>query len=347
MAETLPLRLPAEWEDYDTVMIAWPHAATDWADMLPEITRCYVDLAEAVVVRSGLRLLVVTPEPEAVADTLSHLPKEKILLFTCPTNDTWTRDYGPITVIAAGEPCAVDFQFNGWGLKFAADLDNMVNLRMLHASLLTPRYRSRLNYTIEGGAIESDGRGTMLANAQTLMALNRNGFTDERLLRSYFRENLGIETLHLLHHGALEGDDTDSHIDTLARLAPDDTILYVKSYRPDDTHTPDLDAMEAELKELRTPDGNPYNLIALPLPEPIYDADGERLPATYANFLITPRTVLMPTYAQPDLDRMASQMLQIAFPDRKIVGVDCRALIRQHGSLHCATMQLPAGVLRI
>ena len=250
-------------------------------------------------------------------------------------------------MIAAGEPCAVDFQFNGWGLKFAADLDNMVNLHMLHASLLTPRYRSRLNYTLEGGAIESDGRGTMLANAQTLMALNRNGFTDERHLRSYFRENLGIETLHLLHHGALEGDDTDSHIDTLARLAPDDTILYVKSYRPDDTHTPDLDAMEAELKELRTPDGNPYNLIALPLPEPIYDADGERLPATYANFLITPRTVLMPTYAQPDLDRMASQMLQIAFPDRKIVGVDCRALIRQHGSLHCATMQLPAGVLRI
>lgn len=347
MAETLPLRLPAEWEDYDTVMIAWPHAATDWTDMLPEITRCYVDLAEAVVVRSGLRLLVVTPEPEAVGDTLSHLPKEKILLFTCPTNDTWTRDYGPITVIVAGEPCAVDFQFNGWGLKFAADLDNMVNLRMLHASLLTPRYRSRLNYTLEGGAIESDGRGTMLANAQTLMALNRNGFTDERHLRSYFRENLGIETLHLLHHGALEGDDTDSHIDTLARLAPDDTILYVKSYRPDDTHTPDLDAMEAELKELRTPDGNPYNLIALPLPESIYDADGERLPATYANFLITPRTVLMPTYAQPDLDRMASQMLQIAFPDRKIVGVDCRALIRQHGSLHCATMQLPAGVLRI
>ena len=133
----------------------------------------------------------------------------------------------------------------------------------------------------------------------------------------------------------------------LARLAPDDTILYVKSYRPDDTHTPDLDAMEAELKELRTPDGNPYNLIALPLPEPIYDTDGERLPATYANFLITPRTVLMPTYAQPDLDRMAAQMLQIAFPDREIVGVDCRALIRQHGSLHCATMQLPAGVLRI
>lgn len=347
MAESLPLRLPAEWEDYDTVMIAWPHAATDWTDMLPEITRCYVDLAEAVVIRSGLRLLVVTPEPKEVAERLSHLPKEKVQLFTCPTNDTWTRDYGPITVMADGQPCAVDFQFNGWGLKFAADLDNLVNVRMLHASLLTRRYRPRLNFALEGGAIESDGRGTMLANAQTLMALNRNGFVDERFLRRYFRENLGIETLHLLHHGALEGDDTDSHIDTLARLAPDDTILYVKSYRPDDSHTPGLEEMEAELRELRTPDGNPYNLIALPLPEPIYDTDGSRLPATYANFLITPRTVLMPTYAQPDLDRMAEQMLRIAFPDREIVGVDCRALIRQHGSLHCATMQLPAGVLRI
>ena len=151
--------------------------------------------------------------------------------------------------------------------------------------------------------------------------------------------------MHFLDHGYLEGDDTDSHIDTLARLAPNDTILYVKSYNPSDSHTTELDKMEQEIMRLRTPEGNPYNLLALPLPDPIYDDCGERLPATYANFLITPGSVLLPVYNQPDNDRLASQMLRVAFPDREIIEVDCRALIKQHGSLHCATMQLPSGLL--
>lgn len=345
---TLPQkRVPAEWEAYDTVMVAWPHSATDWNYMLPEITDCYIRIANAIVAESGLRLLVVTPEPHVVAKHLQHLPSERIRMFTCPTNDTWTRDYGPITLIDNNHVCAVDFQFNGWGLKFASNLDNMVNLRMLQAGLLTRNYRSRLNFTFEGGALESDGEGTMLTTAECVLALNRNGFVDEDFIRNYFKSELGFSTVHILHHGALEGDDTDSHIDTLARLAPHHTILYVKSYRPDDSHTASLQAMEQELMQLRTPSGQPYNLIALPLPRPIFDEDGNRLPATYANFLITPRTVILPTYNQPDNDRLASEMLKIAFPDRAIVEVDCSALIRQHGSLHCATMQLCADMLTI
>ena len=158
-------------------------------------------------------------------------------------------------------------------------------------------------------------------------------------------EYLGMHTVKVLDHGHLEGDDTDSHIDTLARLAPDDTILYVKSYNPADPHTEELNLMEDELRELRTADGRPFNLIGLPLPDPIYDDEGNRMPATYANFLITPRTVLMPTYGQPQNDMMAEQMLRVTFSGREIVKVDCRALIKQHGSLHCATMQLPAGAI--
>lgn len=342
-------RVPAEWEDYSTVMVAWPHAGTDWADMLPEVTRCYVDLATAIVERSGLRLLIVTPEPDIVAEQIKHLPTQQIQLFTCPTNDTWTRDYGPITLLdsESGIPVAVDFQFNGWGLKFAANLDNMVNVRMLHAGLLTRNYRPQLNFTFEGGAMESDGKGTMLSTAECLLSLNRNGFVDEQYIRQYFHKTLGFDRVLMLHHGALEGDDTDSHIDTLARFAPDDTILYVKCYRQNDPHKRALDAMEDELKQFRTTSGSSYNLIALPLPDPIHDEDGNRLPATYANFLITPRTILMPTYGQPDNDRLASQMLQVAFGGHEIVGVDCRALIRQHGSLHCATMQLKQEMLTI
>jgi len=328
-------------------MIAWPHAGTDWAYMLPKVSECYVKLAEAIVTDNGLRLLVVTPEPDTVRKALEHLPQDKLILFTCPTNDTWTRDYGPVTIETPDGPTAIDFQFNGWGLKFAANLDNMVNLRMLHASLLTRRYRQRLNFVFEGGSMESDGKGTMLSTANCLMSLNRNGFTDEAALQHYFKTTLGFNRLLLLHHGALEGDDTDSHIDTLARFAPGDTIVYVKSYRPDDSHTPELELMEQELMQLRTAEGHPYNLLALPLPDPIFDHEGHRLPATYANFLITPTTVLMPTYAQPANDTLAEQMLRVAFHDRRIVTVDCRALIEQHGSLHCATMQLPDDLINV
>lgn len=344
MTETL--RVPAEWENYDSVMIAWPHKDTDWVYMLDEVRGCYMAIADAIV-RSGLRLVVVAPDASTVRDSLSHLPADKLIVFEVPTNDTWTRDYGPVTIESFSGPEVLDFQFNGWGLKFAANYDNMVNLRMVEASLLKRRYRPYLGFVFEGGSMEVDGRGTMLTTSSCLLSLNRNGVITKDYLRDYFNRVLGIKTIHFLDHGLLEGDDTDGHIDTLARFAPNDTILYVKSYHRNDPHTPELDQMEEEIKALRTPEGNPYNLLALPLPDAIYDEDGERLPATYANFLITPHSVLLPVYGQPDNDLLASQMLRIAFPERQIIEVDCRALIKQHGSLHCATMQLPDGVLNI
>jgi len=339
-------RIPAEWETYDTVMIAWPHQGTDWAPMLDEITACYRNIAQALI-DSSLRLLVVTPEPECVRQQLAALPEERVIVFRVPTNDTWTRDYGPITLMNGQECKILDFQFNGWGLKFAANLDNMVNLHMVESGLMTRRYQPHLNFVFEGGAMEVDGAGCMLTTASCLLSLNRNGVVTEDSLRAYFRDVAGIHTMHFLHHGHLEGDDTDSHIDTLARFAPDDTILYVKSYNRSDAHTPDLDRMEEELKALRTPAGDPYHLIALPLPDAIYDEDGMRLPATYANFLITPRSVVMPVYGQRDNDMLAMQMLKVAFPEHDIIPVDCRALIKQHGSLHCATMQLKGELLNI
>ncbi|MBD5226116.1 MAG: agmatine deiminase family protein [Bacteroidales bacterium] len=341
------VRVPSEWEPYETVMVAWPHADTDWKPMLSEIDECYCRIAEAIA-ESGLRLLILTPEPERLKTFLGAIPADRVILFKYRTNDTWTRDYGPITVYSHdGIPFVCDFRFDGWGLKFASNLDNLANLTMLGSGLLTRNYISRMDYTFEGGSMEVDGNGTMLSTAHCLQSLNRNGYKTIEQLGDYFRHTLGIKRLFLLEHGHLEGDDTDSHIDTLARFAPGDTIVYVKCYNPNDSHYEELNLMEKELQELRTEEGLPYNLIGLPLPDAIYDEDGERLPATYANFLVTPASVLMPVYGQPDNDRLALQMLQVAYPDREIRCVDCRALIRQHGSLHCATMQLPEGVVRI
>lgn len=338
----------AEWDSrFDTVMIAWPHKNTDWDYMLDEIGECYLKLAEAIV-RAGQKLMIVTPEPEVVREKLAPLviPAERLLIIDCPTNDTWTRDYAPLTIESAdGLLRLVAYKFNGWGLKFASNLDNLTTLQMIGNKIFPLTTELRKQYVLEGGSIESDGNGTILTTSECMLAFNRNGLINKETVEQELGAGLGADRVLWLDHGYLAGDDTDSHVDTLARLAPNDTILYVKSYLPEDLHNEQLAAMEAQLIELTTTDGLPYHLIGLPLPDPIYDEDGERLPATYANFLITPRAILVPTYDQPRNDEMATQMLRIAFPDHEIIGVDCRALIRQHGSLHCATMQLSSSLL--
>ena len=236
-----------------------------------------------------------------------------------------------------------DFKFNGWGLKFPADKDNLITRAMCNTGLLRGRYSNELSFVLEGGSIESDGNGVILTTSECLLSPNRNGDLSRDEIEQRLRCWLGAEKVLWLDHGALEGDDTDSHI--LARLAPNDTILYVCT-TPDDPQFGELEAMREQLQQFTTPDGRPFNLIGLPLPEAIYDPedDGQRLPATYANYLVTGNAVIMPTYGQPKPDFLASQILRIAYPEHEIVTVDCRALIRQHGSLHCATMQIIEGV---
>lgn len=336
-------RLPAEWEPIEAVMIAWPHPETDWNYMLEDIRLCYADIIAAI--SKVTRLLIIGPE----APEEKYLPQDSsrrnITYIPCPTNDTWVRDYGPIsTVDAEGNATANDFCFNGWGLKFAADKDNLATRAVMETRMLEARYANHLGFVLEGGSIESDGCGTILTTAECLMSPNRNGDLSQAEIEAYLSVTIGANRVLWLHNGALLGDDTDGHIDTLARLAPDgDVIFYVGCSNPDDPHYETLAKMKEELMELRTADGMPYNLIELPLPEPIYDPDdGTRLPATYANFLIVNDTVFLPTYDQPLQDFTAKMALQVAMPEYNIVSVDCRTLIRQHGSLHCATMQLPA-----
>ena len=279
---------------------------------MPEITAVYEEMTREIQKR----------EPVLVVDDIPH-------------NDTWARDHGFITVEESdGTKVLLDFQFNGWGQKFPAELDNQINRHLYEQGLVEGRYEPHLDFVLEGGSIESDGRGTIFTTRCCLMAPHRNQPLTQQQIEERLKQFLGAERVVWLEHGSLIGDDTDGHIDTLVRICPDDTLLYTGG----DGDHPDLDDMERELQALRTLDGQPYRLLKLPLPRPIYD-DGDRLPATYANYLVINGAVLVPTYNQPDLDAEAMRIVGQAYPDREIVGIDCRPVIRQHGSLHCCTMQ--------
>lgn len=343
------IRLPSEWEAADAVLMAWPHAGTDWAYMLDDVRRCYADIIAACAARAK----VIIVGPEAPED--KYLPtgdvRDNIIYIDVPTNDTWTRDYGPITTVASdGRMSLNDFCFNGWGLKFAADRDNLVTTVLSRTGIFAAERTNRLGFVLEGGSIESDGRGTILTTTRCLMSPNRNGDLTIEQISKYLAATLGTKQVIWLSAGALEGDDTDSHIDTLARFAPPgDVIFYTGCHDESDPHYAELQRMARQLSKLQVPGtDHPYHLIELPLPDAVYDPDDDtRLPATYANFLILNGAVLLPVYGQPMKDLQARMAIQAAMPDYEVVSVDCRALIRQHGSLHCATMQLPAGSLNI
>ena len=310
-------RLPAEWEPQSGVQLTWPHAGTDWAPMLDEITATYREIAAAIE------------------------KYEPVLIVEPPTDDTWARDHGFITLVNdCGGVRLLDFQFNGWGQKFPAEQDNAINRRLYDEGRVRGEYIDQLDFVLEGGSIESDGQGTIFTTTGCLMAPHRNQPMTQEQIEQRLKQSLCAERVVWINHGNLIGDDTDGHIDTLVRICPDDTLLYIAA---DDEH-PDLLRMEEELYGLRTLSGQPYRLLKLPMPRPIYD-EGDRMPATYANFLVINGAVLCPTYGQPDLDAEALRLIGEAFPGRDIIGIDCRSIIRQHGSLHCCTMQYPKNVI--
>ncbi len=328
--------LPAEWQTQSYIQLTWPHEQTDWSYMLDEVEACYLNLAREIASRQPL-LLVAPHYPKALED---FEYKQSIHFVECPTNDTWARDHGFITLLQNdASPLLLDFCFNGWGMKFAACRDNLINEHVFKSEMLNGHYINCRNFVLEGGSIESDGKGTLLTTSECLLAPNRNDTLCRNEIESYLKERFNLRQVLWLDYGFLKGDDTDSHIDTLARLCPNDTIVYVKCTDKDDEHFGALSSMEEQLKTFRTLNGDPYRLLPLPMANPIYDEDGLRLPATYANFLIMNKAVLYPTYQQPDNDQKAASVLAEAFPGREIVGIDCRALIKQHGSLHCVTMQ--------
>ncbi len=337
-------RLPAEWEEQDGVLLAWPHEQSDWRPWLARVEPAFIEIAKQVSLRE--RVIIVAPDEGAVQPKLEAVGArmDNIRLFRIDTNDTWARDFGPLTVLADEKPLLLDFGFNGWGLKFAANLDNLITRELHVAGAFGTTPLETAGLVLEGGSIESDGNGTILTTAACLLNPNRNPHLGRTEIEQALGRLFNADRFLWLENGHLAGDDTDSHVDTLARLCPDDTILHVACDDPGDEHFPEFAAMGEELRRFRTGDGRPYRLLPLPWPSARYDDDGQRLPATYANYLVINGAVLVPTYRDRN-DAAALATVGRAFPGREIVGIDCLPLILQHGSLHCVTMQLPKGVL--
>jgi agmatine deiminase len=329
------------------VLLTWPHARSDWAPMLDTVEPVFADIARTIArFEKVLAVCYDNAHREHVAGRLraAGVPAGRLVLAVAPSNDTWARDHGPITVLCRDEPRLLDFGFNGWGGKYDYALDNEITRRLYDAGVFGATPRQTVDLILEGGSIEVDGSGTLLTTERCLLAATRNPALTREQIEKQLAELLGLTRFLWLKNGYLAGDDTDSHIDTLARLCDAGTLAYIACDDPADEHYAELKAMEAELAAFRTPRGVPYRLVPLPWPQPRLDADGARLPATYANFLIINSAVLVPTYRDP-ADAIALARLRECFPGREIVGVDCLPLVRQFGSLHCVTMQLPAGVL--
>ena len=338
------LRLPAEWEPQAAVLIAWPHAGTDWAERLAAVETTYVALAAAVT-RFQL-LIVVVADAALRAHVQAQLrgagvDLSRVRFVVLPYDDTWLRDSGPITLVeGAGGFQLTDFRFTGWGGKFGAEQDDALVAGLVRAGVFGQAAHKRIDWALEGGGIESDGAGSILTTWRCLVQRHPEQSREE--MSTILRDSLHANRVLWLDHGYLEGDDTDAHIDTLARFAPGDRIVFQACDDTADHHHDELQRMGEELAALRTADGRPYRLHPLPWAQPILD-DGRRLAASYANYLIVNGAVLVPAYGDA-ADDEAAHIIGMAHPGREVVQVPCRALIWQNGSLHCITMQLPAGI---
>ena len=339
--------LPPEWASQSGVMLTWPHGHGDWAARLATVEPVFVAIAREVARRERVLIGAYDVDHSHRIQKLlrdAGVDLSRVVLRIAISNDTWARDHGPITLLCRNDATLLDFGFNGWGGKYPHALDKVITRRLYEAGAFGATPLETVDWVLEGGSIEVDGDGTLLTTARCLLAPTRNpGFTRDRLEQN-LKELLGLNRILWLNRGYLAGDDTDSHIDTLARFCNAHTIAYVACDDPADEHYLELKSMEQELQKFRTADGTPYRLAPLPWPRAKYNEDGKRLPATYANFLVVNGAVLVPTYDDP-ADAAALARLKDCFPDREIVAVDCLPLIYQFGSLHCVTMQLPAGVL--
>ncbi|MDE6399598.1 MAG: agmatine deiminase family protein [Muribaculaceae bacterium] len=339
------IMLLPEWIPSESILMALPNKNTDWNYILDEARGQYRRIIKSLT-DENVTVVLLCDDAEDAANLLDNCNQDKIRYVEIDYNDTWVRDYGPITVIKNNVLTALDFGFNGWGLKFASDKDNLVNLHMMRRGIIpSGAYENAREFVLEGGSIETDGNGTLLTTSRCLCSENRNGGLSKENAEDRLRHYLGVSNVLFLDYGALDGDDTDSHIDTLARMAPGNTIIMTVCDDRDDLHHIELEKMRTQIETFRNTEGEPFNLVEVPLPDAIFDEEGNRLPATYANYLVTEKVVFVPTYGREEKDYRAIDAVKKVFPSHKVVGIDCNTLIKQHGSLHCATMKIPAKLL--
>jgi len=321
-------RLIAEFEEQSFTQIIFPHADTDWKEYLEDAQKTFTNIINAI--RKYQKCLVIAYNIEEVK---KHFQDEKNLEFVqYTTNDTWARDCSALSLEQNEKTLLLDFTFNGWGNKFDAHKDNAMTQNIAH-KYLTCNVKT-IDFVLEGGAVESNGAGMILTTSACMLNKNRNPELNAVQITQKLKDFFHAEHILYLNHGYLAGDDTDSHIDTLARFIDEKTIMYVKCEDKNDEHYHELKLMEEELQ--MTAKEQNLKLIPLPMCDAIYFED-ERLPATYANFLFVNGAVLVPIYGVAQ-DTEALEVFKKTFPNRDIVAVDCSVLIRQHGSLHCVSM---------
>lgn len=339
-------RLPAEWEPQDAVMLTWPHKNSPWDWILDDVVELYEALATVICDYADVVIAVPEAQLEEVRSRLEGMgaPLEYIHLYACESNDTWARDHGPITVETSDGFKLLDFQFNGWGNKFPHELDNQISRTLFAQNAFVNATLESQDWVLEGGSIETDGQGTLLTTSSCLLNKNRNPDLSKADIEARLMAAFGVTKINWLDYGYLAGDDTDSHIDTLARLCPNNTIVYTACDDDQDEHYAELKKMEAQLQSFTNAKGEPYRLLPLPWAgEVLGDESDARLPSTYANFLIINEAVLVPIYGLP-MDEDALEVVAQAFSGYEIFGIPCLSLIEQGGSLHCITMQIPEGV---
>ena len=338
------MRIPAEWEKQGFVQLTWPHKDSLWYEV-EKVQACYTKIAAAIL--SHEPLMIVCRDRKETESDLRRCGLENldgIRFVETPINDTWARDHGAISVFGCnGEKYILDFVFNGWGFKFASDLDNQITRNIYNKGAFAQdvKYIDMRPFVLEGGSIDTDGAGTLMATSECLCSLNRNEYLSQEEIENHLKEAFGLKRILWLDHGSIAGDDTDSHVDILARFCSEDTIAYTSCEDPEDENYASLKAMEEQLRGFRTLDGKPYKLVPLPLPDALY-LDDYRLPGSYANFLILNGAVLIPGADSPK-DQIARERLQAIFPDRTVEVIDCRSLLSGHGGLHCITMNYPEG----
>lgn len=346
-----------EWAPQDAILLAWPHEATDWDPILEEIQATYCELIRQIA--RFETVLILNSSGKSPFENLDANTQKRVKVLEVPFNDTWVRDYGPLCRLPDegenGDACqfsrdtALNFTFNGWGLKYAANLDNQVNNSLFYTLEIFDEavtIGELQQYVLEGGGLESNGNGLLLYNRYWLHCPNRNDGFSQIELASVLKQSLGAKKLLEVNCPPLEGDDTDGHIDTIARFIDEYTIAYVAPSNPASPNFAILTLLQEQLKDLRNLEGRPLNLVALPDVGELRDEEGNPLPATYANFLFVNGGLIVPTYGRPETDEKALAILRKALPSREIVPVDATVFVRWHGSIHCATMQIAKGFLK-
>ncbi len=339
----LGFRMPAEWEPHAATWLAWPHKEASWPGNFDPVPGIWVAMVRALVPHERVRILV---NDEAMAASVRErlragdVPLDRVSLHQIPTDDAWVRDHGPTFLVrTSGGRCelaAVDWVYNAWGGKYPPwDQDDVVPQRIAE-ELQIPLFEPGM--VLEGGSIDVNGRGTLLTTEACLLNPNRNPERSRAQIDQTLRDYLGVQQIVWLGDGIV-GDDTDGHIDDLARFVDSTTVVTVVEDDPQDVNYPALRDNLARLRAMRDQDGEAVRVVTLPMPAPV-EFDGQRLPASYANFYIGNGAVLVPTFDDPN-DARALRTLQALFPGRRVIGIRARELVWGLGAFHCVTQQQP------